>query len=150
MTSKKIIMMVLILALLVGVAATANRAVAKSQVGVVGISANESAAFSRSAQNASLQSPGQAGKKPGAPTDKWSKCKYGGSAGEATQEKIFNSYSNSIDTYIYMRCGLVYSTYQTDGCGCRAGGWRYTTKCVKTKPVIINLPCHRKAVFVAQ
>jgi hypothetical protein len=149
MTSKRIIISVFILALLAGVAFTVNSAAATSQA-AAGASAKVGVGVNRGAENASVQAPGQAGKKPGVPTKYGSACKYGGFAGEPSQEKVTTPFSNSIDTYVYKRCGLVYSTYVSNGCGCRAGGWRYTTKCVKNAPVTIYLPCHRRITFFAQ
>ncbi len=146
MSFRRILFSTVVLVVLMTLAFSSTFVAAKSQTEQIDSSLEAGVAFSPSPQNVSLASPGQLGKKPGTlPKAFKNGC---GSVGEPTQEKIFSPYGNVIDTYITMRCGVVYSTYQTGTCGCRAGGWRYTTKCVKTKPVTIYLPCHRHITFI--
>lgn len=63
-------------------------------------------------------------------------CRAG--AGAAGSYPIFPSYG---ETIIYMQCGRIVGKVLPMGCGCSAGNWRYTTDCVKSAPIYINLPC---------
>jgi hypothetical protein len=59
--------------------------------------------------------------------------------GEASMLKIAPFYTTTV---VYMQCGKVVQKIGPD-CGCRAGGWNYTTSCSKGNTIYVNLPCNR-------
>jgi hypothetical protein len=63
----------------------------------------------------------------------------GNLSGEPSMVKVAPFYSTTV---VYLQCGKVVEKVGP-ACGCRAGGWNYTTSCSKGDTIYVNLPCFR-------